>query len=274
MNHVIQRRVRAFVSGGTPPVLIGCVAVCLLLPALWAQEPAEKKTRGEKEAAQERYEGLVREYEQAVTDRAKAFQQAKTDVERKSVLKMPPLPPRVAAGMLKLAEDYPKQPAALDAIVWIVRNASSSPESQKALEVFTRDHAKKGNLESLCLSLAASGSEDGARLLRIITTANPHKEVKARASLSLAQCLMRSPHARSRKEAEDILEAVQKDYADVLSDGKKTLGEAAKGLLFELRNLQIGMTAPEIEGADIDGKKFKLSDYRGKVVVLHFWGSW
>jgi peroxiredoxin len=32
--------------------------------------------------------------------------------------------------------------------------------------------------------------------------------------------------------------------------------------------------APEIAGEDIDGKKFKLSDYRGKVVLLDFWGNW
>ena len=37
---------------------------------------------------------------------------------------------------------------------------------------------------------------------------------------------------------------------------------------------QPGKTAPDIEGEDIDGKKFKLSDYRGKVVVLDFWGNW
>jgi hypothetical protein len=36
----------------------------------------------------------------------------------------------------------------------------------------------------------------------------------------------------------------------------------------------VGMKAPEIEGEDIDGKKFKLSDYRGKVVLLDFWGNW
>ena len=37
---------------------------------------------------------------------------------------------------------------------------------------------------------------------------------------------------------------------------------------------EIGNLAPEISGADIDGVKFKLSDYRGKVVVLDFWGDW
>jgi cytochrome oxidase Cu insertion factor (SCO1/SenC/PrrC family) len=36
----------------------------------------------------------------------------------------------------------------------------------------------------------------------------------------------------------------------------------------------VGKRAPEITGEDIDGKKFKLSDYRGKVVLLDFWGNW
>ncbi len=37
---------------------------------------------------------------------------------------------------------------------------------------------------------------------------------------------------------------------------------------------QVGQLAPEIEGEDIDGTRFKLSDYRGKIVVLDFWGDW
>jgi hypothetical protein len=31
--------------------------------------------------------------------------------------------------------------------------------------------------------------------------------------------------------------------------------------------------APEIVGTDQDGKELKLSDYRGKVVMLDFWAS-
>ena len=48
----------------------------------------------------------------------------------------------------------------------------------------------------------------------------------------------------------------------------------AEGYLFEARHLAIGKVAPDIQGEDIDGKKFKLSDYRGKVVVIDFWGNW
>ena len=36
----------------------------------------------------------------------------------------------------------------------------------------------------------------------------------------------------------------------------------------------IGQTAPDIDGADVDGRRLRLSDYRGQVVVLHFWGHW
>ena len=51
-------------------------------------------------------------------------------------------------------------------------------------------------------------------------------------------------------------------------------GDLAKRELFEIRHLSIGREAPEIESEDIDGKKFKLTDYRGKVLLLDFWGNW
>ncbi len=36
----------------------------------------------------------------------------------------------------------------------------------------------------------------------------------------------------------------------------------------------IGEVAPDIEMADPDGNMIKLSDYRGKVVLIDFWASW
>jgi peroxiredoxin len=34
------------------------------------------------------------------------------------------------------------------------------------------------------------------------------------------------------------------------------------------------MQAPDFESVDQDGVAFKLSDYRGKVIVVDFWGFW
>ena len=43
---------------------------------------------------------------------------------------------------------------------------------------------------------------------------------------------------------------------------------------FVVRSLMVGKTAPEISGTDLDGVPFKLSDYRGRVVVLIFSAEW
>ncbi len=65
------------------------------------------------------------------------------------------------------------------------------------------------------------------------------------------------------------------DYKKVLELAPKTaFAESARGALNGLTILAIGMPAPEIEGKDLDGTPFKLSDYRGKAVMLSFWGHW
>ena len=38
--------------------------------------------------------------------------------------------------------------------------------------------------------------------------------------------------------------------------------------------VKVGQPAPEIDGEDLKGQVFKLSDYRGKVVLLSFWADW
>ncbi|MDQ2985173.1 MAG: redoxin domain-containing protein [Armatimonadota bacterium] len=70
------------------------------------------------------------------------------------------------------------------------------------------------------------------------------------------------------KRAKGILERVIKNYPS--TDAAKR----AKNAIFAMENLGVGMTAPDFTATDQDGVTFKLSDYRGKVVVVDFWGFW
>lgn len=36
----------------------------------------------------------------------------------------------------------------------------------------------------------------------------------------------------------------------------------------------VGQPAPDVVGDDLDGVPFRLSDFRGKVILLDFWGDW
>ena len=61
--------------------------------------------------------------------------------------------------------------------------------------------------------------------------------------------------------------------------GRVVMGLVVSGFIFSRLAQaegppEIGEVAPEIEGEDLDGEVFRLSDYRGKVVVLDFWGNW
>jgi RNA polymerase sigma factor (sigma-70 family) len=80
-------------------------------------------------------------------------------------------------------------------------------------------------------------------------------------------------------EAESLHERVLKEYSDVRTfptypDDKQTIDRTSQYWLANHRQLIVGAPAPEIDGVDINGKRFKLSDFRGKVVALVFWASW
>ena len=78
-----------------------------------------------------------------------------------------------------------------------------------------------------------------------------------------------------RGEAEALLEQVIREDADVrIRPEIPPLGELAAGDLNRIRHLSPGQPAPELVGEDIDGVPIRLSDFRGKVVVLSFWATW
>lgn len=70
------------------------------------------------------------------------------------------------------------------------------------------------------------------------------------------------------QEVKRLYEALDEDVKNGI-DGKD-LGKSIA--IWE--GVQPGQPAPEISSTDINGKDFKLSDLKGKYVILDFWASW
>lgn len=61
-----------------------------------------------------------------------------------------------------------------------------------------------------------------------------------------------------------------KHAADPLASAEDSGGDSGEGRESAL----VGKPAPDIELGLLDGSKFRLADYRGKILILDFWASW
>ena len=109
--------------------------------------------------------------------------------------------------------------------------------------------------------------EIGERLREL----SPHRKVHAKTHFALAKRLRRSDAEASKKELEILI----RDYKDLVYRAT-TYGEIANAYLHphDPAKLEIGQPAPEIVGTDVHGQAMRLSDYKGKVILLDFWGDW
>jgi AhpC/TSA family len=160
-------------------------------------------------------------------------------------------------------------------------------EADKLFKQFAEKYAADvppERLSQLFMTLARSHSKANETVLRTLLEKDERKDVQGTACLALGQMLKSqadetaskdaAASEKMRKESETLLERAADKYADVkLVAYGTTVGKKAKSELFEIKHLSIGREAPDVEGEDQDGKKFKLSDYRGKVILLDFWSE-
>ncbi len=117
-------------------------------------------------------------------------------------------------------------------------------------------------------NLHKQGALDGAALAEKLLERSPSRDVRAEALVALVQ--LRFETARTDEELAAAHALVARLRAEFV--GHAAIGRAEE--LVAAAQLAPGKPAPDFRATDVDGVELALSDYRGKVVLLDFWGFW
>lgn len=247
-------------------------------PAAPATEPNEKDSAAAEApvtpaSPEEQLASLTGEYDEKYAGFLAAYRSAETQEDKSKAMAMMPQGEDFAEKFLALAEANPESSSAVDALIWVSEHSRGEMLERANARLLT-DHSSDARLLPIIFMMMYS-REDGTEAQLRGLTKSSEASVRGVATYALGSYLMKKDD--QSPEAKELLQSVVDDYADVSFDMRGNdfkIAPKAEGALFALNNLQIGMMAPDIEGADLDGVDFKLSDYRGKVVLLDFWGNW
>ena len=214
---------------------------------------------------------LEKEYGEAMDAYYEPYSKAKSDEEREKIRLDPEQHP--AKLFISRFEDLSERAKGTEtgarSLFWIAVN--SKDDSSDAIDSLIADYLDSPVLAELAqfvpqgVAMGVLESDRAKGVLETLAEKPKSADVRSRALYSLGEMLSTSG---SKDEAVKIFRRIQKEHAGTPAAAR------AEGFLFELEHLQVGMVAPDFEAVDEKGVAWKLSDYRGKVVVIDFWGIW
>ncbi len=245
-----------------------------------ADEPSEKP-KAEKPAdltPQERLDEIVSEYGREYSKlRTKMYSSKEADVREEVTKEIGELRETYAKKARAIAEEDPKTPLALKALKTILYpiRATSEETQQWVKERLLDDYINDKALVPV-IAIVAQDKEFIDELFEKTESRDVRGVILYYRMLGAKG---RELTEEKEPEVRPMMERICKEFHDVelVYPGGRVrglIGELVENELFAYENLRIGKVAPELEGSDVHGKALRLSDFRGKVVVLDFWGDW
>ena len=259
---------------------MGCLALSALFLAN-GQAMAQDET---KETPEQRLKDIEGQFDADIKI-WRAAEKKKADDAKESGKPMPAMsmmPPKeiftkFIALHQKAAGEYKGSDGAIPFLTWVLRLGGAAEDGaalKGAADTLTTDHIKSAKIEDATFAISMAGRVIGKEVaqgyLDTISKQSPHGRVKARVILlRIGQTLQSAPvdseeYKKARAEALHAIE-IAKDEA---------LTGEIQGMIDGREKMDMGQVAPDISGVDLDGTAFKLSDYKGKVIMLDFWGDW
>ena len=255
--------------------------------------------------------GLVDEMESRISRNNKKVRKARQELQSASETERPKIRKKMSKArsdfdediaalvtqILDLIESNPQGDDAIEGLETIFDSTRDYKIIDQATTVLEKRFLDSDQIGGLLNGVAEASSGKSVSLLKKLSERSPHKSVRASAALRLLQLY---ESARQQREwagyysGTNFPEFVQtfdhtkydmlalyktliEKHGDVEIDhrqGKAKIADLVEPTVYRLEYLTVGKNAPETEGLDLDGESFKLSDYRGKVVLLDFWGDW
>ena len=239
------------------------------MPMLPAQEA--------KDDPKAEYAALLKELRQIQMDHAKAVQaknkeeeaknpgQARTAMSFDMRVGIDKVQPRFEAAAAK----YAGTDGAVPFLIWLGQNTSKD-KLQATLQQLVTEHVTSAELAP------AIGMLLGRARRELDATAAAELRAKymekAPADGKALLCLSDAQPALGKDPKDPVARAGVAKAIELATDAK--IKARAEGVLFAADHLQEGLPVPEIEGTNLEGSAIKLTDFRGKVVLLDFWGDW
>ncbi len=245
---------------------------------------------------EEAFETLKSSHEKEFKTYRKDFDRLKDKYSSADIVARREPTPAYCSAFLNLAQLDPQSDTALKSCLWIVNarrisgSEKQSRESRAEAARLLQKHFLGRPEMAQCISVAIEAfvkPEDRRRLYSspdllaeaadALIEASPHRDVRARALMYVVERYMLqlkrqgAPSSKRIESCRKYLTRIKNDYPEYKHFLYGTYGKAAERLLYDLDHMLVGKTPPDLVATDVTGKAVKLSDYRGKLVIVDFW---
>jgi thiol-disulfide isomerase/thioredoxin len=236
----------------------------------------------------ERLRQIVKDQNRDWQQRSEALNAMKPGAERDqaaAALQTAGIP--FARQALDLAREDENDEIAFTAAFYAFTGGGGTKTTSDAADFIANRLADDGKVVPSMTQMARS--RDGLDLLARLAKNTKSKEIRGAALFAILDCEVdavdRPPPGKALSADEtaarfaaatDKLKKLATEYAGVNASTRfgDSVSEAARKKLFFIDRLTVGKKAPDLECALLDGRKARLSDFRGNVVVLDFWTTW
>ena len=177
------------------------------------------------------------------------------------------------------ARDYQGEDAAIPYLKWITKEAmpmegAGREAAEAALRELVTTHRKSESLEELSWMLGRLvyffGEEDGAAIGAALEADSPSEVVRTWAVFSRNSGTLEAAPV----DSDEYKSAIRELRSALAKVEIPILEEEVENRIAVKAKFSLGMVAPDIQGVDLSGTPFALSDYKGKVILVDFWGDW